>query len=257
MRSWGSIRPSGPCSPSCCSAALRPRASCVRGTERLHRFSSTTDVEDALGRLAARSDPLVRRLDRQPGHKEARWTHLLGGEVLAQATPIQQVPSRSAPPSPPEPLLPVLAPLAPFVGTWFGAGAGEYPTIEGFAYTEEIELRPVRGKPMLAYRSSTSAADDGRALHGESGFLRVPDDGLVELIVAQGPGLVEIAEGLLEGGEMLLSSKLIGRSSTAKDVTATERRYRVDGDTLHYEVAMAAVGLPLTHHLRARLNRSP
>src|SRR6476620_10474490 len=63
-------------------------------TERLHRFSSTTDVEDALGRLAARSDPLVRRLDRQPGHKEARWTHLLGGEVLAQAAPIQPVPSR-------------------------------------------------------------------------------------------------------------------------------------------------------------------
>ncbi|MEJ7583151.1 MAG: DUF480 domain-containing protein [Acidimicrobiales bacterium] len=229
-------------------------------TDRLHRFSSLDEVEAALDRLSSRPEPLVRRLDRRPGHKEQRWIHLLGAEPID--LPAASRPSAAAEPqAAPDALLPELAPVTAFLGTWRGAGAGEYPTIEGFAYIEEIELHPVPGKAILAYRSSTNAADGGRALHGESGWLRVVGDAMVELVVAQGPGLVEICEGLVDGAaetpEMLLGSTLIGRSSTAKEVIATERRYRVDGDTLHYDLAMAAVGRPLTHHLRARLTRAP
>jgi hypothetical protein len=109
---------------------------------------------------------------------------------------------------------------------------------------------------MLAYRSATRA-EDGRALHGESGFLRLVGEGLVELIVAQGSGIVEVAEGLLDGAEVLMSSSVVTGSPTAKDVTATERRYRVEGDTLSYELSMAAVGQPLLPHLRATLSRRP
>jgi len=224
--------------------------------ERLHRFSSLDELEEALGRLASRQDPLVSRLDLQPGHKEQRWSHLLGGEPADLAAPSRSA-SAAEPQPVPEALPPELAPVAAFIGNWRGAGAGEYPTIEGFAYIEEIELRAVPGKAILVYRSSTKAADDGRALHGESGWLRVVGDGMVELVVAQGPGLVEICEGFVDGAaetpEMLLGSTLIGRSSTAKEVTATERRYRVEGGALHYDLAMAADGQPLTHHLRARL----
>ena len=43
---------------------------------------------------------------------------------------------------------------------------------------------------------------------------------------------------------------------TAKRVDATERRFSVDGDTMRYEVHMAAVGEPMTHHLEATLHRS-
>jgi hypothetical protein len=38
-----------------------------------------------LERLAARPDPLVVRLERQPGQKEARFMHLLGGAESAAA----------------------------------------------------------------------------------------------------------------------------------------------------------------------------
>ena len=41
---------------------------------------------ETLHRLAGRGEPLVARLERQPGQKENRWAHLLGGdlaEVLA------------------------------------------------------------------------------------------------------------------------------------------------------------------------------
>ena len=48
---------------------------------------------------------------------------------------------------------------------------------------------------------------------------------------------------------------LVGRTATAKPVTEVERRFTVDGDVLTYTVAMAAMGLPLTHHLAAILRR--
>jgi len=49
---------------------------------RLFEFPSLEEVEATLDRLIARSpSPLVTRLERQPGQKEARYAHLLSGEV--------------------------------------------------------------------------------------------------------------------------------------------------------------------------------
>ena len=51
-------------------------------TERLHRFADISSVEAFLDELAARQpEPLVRRVPRAPGAREARWAHLLGGPV--------------------------------------------------------------------------------------------------------------------------------------------------------------------------------
>jgi len=47
-------------------------------TERLERFDGPASVEATLGRLASRE--LVRRLDRRPGQKEARYLQLLSEE---------------------------------------------------------------------------------------------------------------------------------------------------------------------------------
>ena len=249
-------------------------------TERLHRFPTAEAVEEVLELFANRAEPLAVELPRRPGHKEQRWGHLLAG----QPTPADEVATRSAattsaagPSSSTSStegigatntretvdLHPLVVPIAALIGPWRGAGAGQYPTIEPFAYTEEIEFRAVPGKPFLAYRSATRHAEDQRPLHAESGFLRAVGDGIIELVVAQAPGLVEAAEGLLDlhpsdapgGLEFVLESTVMAGSSTAKEVTATERRYRLEGDHLTYEIAMAAVGLPLTHHLQARLRR--
>jgi len=48
-------------------------------SERLHAFRDLAEVEAALDSLAGRVQPLVVRLERQPGHKEERWAHLLSG----------------------------------------------------------------------------------------------------------------------------------------------------------------------------------
>jgi uncharacterized protein YceH (UPF0502 family) len=53
----------------------------LRGrTERMHRFEDLTDVQSTLQKLMTREEPLVKVLPRQPGTKEARYAHLLGGE---------------------------------------------------------------------------------------------------------------------------------------------------------------------------------
>ncbi len=54
----------------------------LRGrTERMHRFEDLTEVQSTLQRLMQRDPPLVRVLARQPGTKEARYKHLLGGDT--------------------------------------------------------------------------------------------------------------------------------------------------------------------------------
>lgn len=49
-------------------------------SDRMHAFASTEEVVAALERMAAGPEPLVVQLARRPGQKEARWTHLVGGE---------------------------------------------------------------------------------------------------------------------------------------------------------------------------------
>jgi uncharacterized protein len=50
-------------------------------TERLHRFADISSVEAFLDELAAKEPPRVVKLPRAPGEREARWAHLLCGEV--------------------------------------------------------------------------------------------------------------------------------------------------------------------------------
>lgn len=54
----------------------------LRGrTERLHRFNDLEEVHSALQHLMNRQPPLAKVLPRQPGTKEARYAHLLAGDV--------------------------------------------------------------------------------------------------------------------------------------------------------------------------------
>jgi uncharacterized protein YceH (UPF0502 family) len=54
---------------------------------RLHEFSGLEEVESTLNLLISREpDPLVMRLPRQPGQKEARYAHLLSGEPKLEAS---------------------------------------------------------------------------------------------------------------------------------------------------------------------------
>ena len=62
----------------------------IRGrTERLYDFRDLNDVQETLDALMKRDEPLIARLERAPGQKEARFAHLLCGEehlaIMAEA----------------------------------------------------------------------------------------------------------------------------------------------------------------------------
>lgn len=153
------------------------------------------------------------------------------------------------------PLHPNLAPLAGLLGTWEGRGRGEYATIEPFEYLETTTFGHA-GKPFLAYAQRTTAADDGRPLHVESGYLRVPEPGRIELVVAHPSGHVEVAVGELAGTTLHLRSTVVVGTDTAKSVTSLERTLELDGDVLRARLSMAAVDQPLQGHLTAELRRA-
>ena len=151
------------------------------------------------------------------------------------------------------------------LGVWRGAGEGSYPTIESFGYTEEVTFSHV-GKPFLGYTQKTKHAVSGAPLHAEAGYLRAVGAGRVEFVVVQPSGIVElhsgtVDRGTVDRGALVLQLDGVHTTPTAKSVTDVHRQIWVEQHagvtTLAYQVSMAAVGEPLTHHLRATLVQQP
>src|SRR5438067_1087466 len=62
----------------------------LRGrTERLYDFHGLGEVQETLDGLIRRDDPLIVKLPVQPGQKEARFAHLLSGEIDVDAIAAQ------------------------------------------------------------------------------------------------------------------------------------------------------------------------
>jgi uncharacterized protein len=54
---------------------------------RLFEFRDLNEVQAALDDLTKRDEPLIVKLERQPGQKEARYAHLLSGEIDVSKLP--------------------------------------------------------------------------------------------------------------------------------------------------------------------------
>jgi uncharacterized protein len=65
-------------------------------TGRLYDFRDLNDVNETLEALTKRDEPLIVKLERQPGQKEARYAHLLSGEVISYTPPEKGVSRSSA-----------------------------------------------------------------------------------------------------------------------------------------------------------------
>ncbi|MEA2452004.1 MAG: hypothetical protein QOG04_714 [Actinomycetota bacterium] len=147
-----------------------------------------------------------------------------------------------------------LTPVAWLLGTWRGQGKGIYPTIDDFAYEEELTFWHA-GKPAMPYTSKTWSPDDGRALHAEMGYWRPQSDGSIEVVIAHSFGLTEIMHGTHSGERVSLESVSFGATPTAKQVTSETRVLELRDGALTYEMSMDFGGQGLQNHLSASLSK--
>jgi hypothetical protein len=159
----------------------------------------------------------------------------------------------------PENLHPDCGPVAWMLGTWQGNGHGDYPTIEGFQFGQELIFQQ-DGRPFLHYFSRSWILDEEgekvRDAAQETGFLRCHPEGKVELLLTHNTGFVEIYYGTAEGGKLDLTTDAVVRAETAKEYVGGHRLYgNVEGDLL-YAYDMAAMGEALQPHTWARLQRA-
>ena len=159
----------------------------------------------------------------------------------------------------PTDLHPDLASSAWLIGTWHGNGRGDYPTIDAFAYEQEVAFAH-DGRPFLHYFSRTWITDDdGERLRPgalETGFLRPSGaESEVELVLAHPTGYAEIWYGKAEGPRITLATDVVARTLTAKEYTAGQRMYGLVEGALMYAIDMAAEGQEMQSHLWGRLER--
>ncbi len=158
------------------------------------------------------------------------------------------------------PLPDALRPLAFLAGRWAGRGEGAYPTIDAFHYEQELTVT-CDGRPFLQSVSRAWVLDgDGarvRPAATELAFWRPAGEAAVELVLALPTGITEVYSGTVARGRIELRTVAVARTPTAKEVRAGRRTYALEGSTLILEHDMEAMGVPLTRHLRARLNQMP
>jgi hypothetical protein len=141
-------------------------------------------------------------------------------------------------------------------GVWEGPGEGHYPTMEPFAYREQLTFTQLVDKPIQGYAQRTWREGTAAPLHAECGYLRVDGDH-VELVVAQPTGFTEVHHGRGSDGVYELGLTAFARTATALRVDTVRRRWEIDGGDLVVDLWMSYAGVVDGHHLRARLHRRP
>jgi hypothetical protein len=145
--------------------------------------------------------------------------------------------------------------LSALPGVWRGDGDGHYPTIEPFAYREELVFTRLPGKPIMGYAQRTWRADTDEPLHAECGYARTNGDRL-ELVIAQPTGFAEVHHALGVDGVYAFGVTALGRTVSALAVATVRRRWELRADTLVVDLWMSYGGVVDGHHLRSELRRA-
>ena len=151
---------------------------------------------------------------------------------------------------------PDLGRLADLLGDWHGEGEGQWASGEPFHYEEWVSFGH-NGKPFISYAQRTTAMDDGRPLHAETGYWRAVGDGNVEVAMSHPIGVVEIETGRWDGNRLSLCATSVSVTPTAKTVTGLQRDLEINDGVLSYRLRMATDGGEPRAHLTAKLHRVP
>jgi len=148
-------------------------------------------------------------------------------------------------------------------GRWTGRGVGNYPTIDAFRYDETLRFELDPSYPLIHYEQRTRLIPSGEASHWESGFIRVPENDVVEVSNSQDSGRVEVLRGGIDAAAAPTELRLVLDSVVLDHdprLVRTRRVISVKNGELHYEVQMSTrtTATPkLQGHLTAALRRIP
>jgi len=152
------------------------------------------------------------------------------------------------------PLNPAFKKLDWLVGKWRGEFSGKvfWPTIPTMNYGEEliVEEAPVAkssGVKFLNFSARAWSHTTKDQLHDEWGFMTVNDNGNVTLMTTGNNGFTTYEEGWVEGQQLVLRLKKIGRISFSRDlpVEDIERRFkRLDKTYLEQALRMRTATHP-------------
>jgi len=144
-------------------------------------------------------------------------------------------------------------------GIWKGEGRGGYPTVTSFDYRETLTFTR-RDEKSLAYEQRTQKRYDGQTewfeSHWENGFIRVLENGELELINAQ-LGRSEVLTGTVESDGSTFKIHFVSKTIINDPrMVSSARRFELEGDMLRYEMEMQTTAVERsTQHLKIELKR--
>jgi hypothetical protein len=144
-------------------------------------------------------------------------------------------------------------------GTWAGEGRGYFPTVTSFDYRETLTFTR-RDAKTLAYEQRTQKRYDGQTewleSHWESGFIRILENGELELTSAQ-IGRVEVLTGSIELMDAMFRIHFVSKTITNdRRMISSARRFELEGDVLRYEMEMQTTAVDQSaKHLEITLQR--
>lgn len=138
-------------------------------------------------------------------------------------------------------------------GTWRGEGRGGFPTVNSFDYRETLVFTR-RDEKTLAYEQRTQRRSEGQSeyipSHWENGFIRILENGELELANVQSNGRSEVLIGNAETSDAMTRIHFISKAfMNDARMISTARTFELQDDILHYEVTMhtTAVDRPAKH----------
>lgn len=150
--------------------------------------------------------------------------------------------------------------LTLLAGIWAGEGRGQFPTVTSFDYRETLTFTR-RDEKTLAYEQRTQKRYDGQTewleSHWENGFIRILDNGSLELTSAQ-IGRTEVLVGSIESTNELFRIHFVSKTITNDPrMISSARRFELEGDTLRYEMEMQTKAVERSEkHLEITLHRT-
>ena len=155
----------------------------------------------------------------------------------------------------------IIKKLSVLHGSWKGKGEGKFPTIDSFKYEEHLHFEVNLAYPLIHYEQKTILLSTQEPSHWESGFIRVLDEGIIEISNSQESGRVEVLQGKMSkisdiGYQLGFTSIALANDPR---LVKTSREFEVTGNTLECHQSMTtnttqkSIMLPHLHSILTKV----